>query len=52
MTGHMSGYYDFGNGFQAQLDIGRYLAGDYGATLTIDREFPNSYKCNSDRCVV
>ena len=44
VTGHMSGYYDFGNGFQAQLDIGRYLAGDYGATLTIDREFPNGWK--------
>lgn len=44
VTGHISGYYDFGNGFLAQLDVGRYLAGDYGATLTLDREFANGWK--------
>ena len=44
MTGHVSGYYDFGNGFQAQLDVGRYLAGDYGATLALDREFANGWR--------
>tara|TARA_R110002049_G_scaffold306681_1_gene505586 strand:- start:3491 stop:5578 length:2088 start_codon:yes stop_codon:yes gene_type:complete len=43
-TGHVSGYYDFRNGFVGQLDVGRYLAGDYGATVSIDREFNNGFK--------
>ena len=43
-TGHVSGYWDIGNGFHAQLDAGRYLAGDWGATLTVDREFNNGWK--------
>ena len=43
-TGHVSGYYDFGNGFQAQVDVGRYLAGDVGATLAITREFENGWR--------
>lgn len=43
-TGHLSGYYDFGKGFQAQLDVGRYLAGDWGATFALDREFANGWK--------
>lgn len=43
-TGHVSAYWDVGNGFHAQLDAGRYLAGDWGATLTIDREFNNGWK--------
>lgn len=44
VTGHASAYYDFGNGFFGQLDVGRYLAGDYGATVSIDREFNNGFK--------
>ena len=44
VTGHVSGYYAFNNGFQAQLDVGRYLAGDVGATLSIDRQFANGWK--------
>jgi len=44
LTGHASAYYDFGNGFLGQLDVGRYLAGDYGATVSIDREFNNGFK--------
>ena len=32
------------NGFQAQLDVGRYLAGDVGATLSLDREFANGMR--------
>lgn len=44
VTGHVSGYYNFNNGFLAQIDIGRYLAGDIGATLSIDREFANGWK--------
>nr|WP_246107231.1 YjbH domain-containing protein [Puniceibacterium confluentis] len=42
--GHASAYYDFGNGFHGQLDMGRYLAGDYGATLSLDREFANGWR--------
>ena len=44
LNGHLSAYYDFGNGFHGQLDVGRYLAGDYGATITVDREFANGWK--------
>ncbi len=42
-TGHVSAYYDLGNGYQTQLDVGRYLAGDWGATLSVDREFENGW---------
>ncbi|NDU99384.1 YjbH domain-containing protein [Pseudoroseicyclus tamaricis] len=41
VTGHGSVYYDFENGFVAQMDAGRYLAGDWGATFSLDREFDN-----------
>lgn len=44
LTGHVSAYYDFGNGFHGQLDVGRYLAGDYGATVSLDREFANGWR--------
>lgn len=44
VMGHVSAYYDFGNGFHGQLDVGRYLAGDYGATVTVDREFANGWR--------
>ena len=44
VTGHVSGYMDFGNGFHGQLDVGRYLAEDWGATLTLDREFNNGWR--------
>lgn len=43
-TGHVSGYYKFKDGFHAQLDVGRYLAGDIGATLSVKREFENGWK--------
>lgn len=39
-TGHVSAYYDLGQDYTAQLDIGRYLAGDWGATVSLDRVFP------------
>ncbi|MGP3696609.1 YjbH domain-containing protein [Rhodobacter sp. NSM] len=44
VTGHASVYYDLGNQFIGQVDVGRYLAGDYGATLSLDREFENGWK--------
>ncbi|KIC36399.1 hypothetical protein RA26_13140 [Leisingera sp. ANG-M7] len=43
-TGHISAYYDLPGEYHAQVDAGRYLAGDYGATLTLDREFANGFK--------
>ena len=44
VTGHVSAYWDMRNGFAAQLDVGRYLAGDTGATLTLERRFDNGWK--------
>lgn len=43
-TGHLSVYYELAQGFHAQLDVGRYLAGDVGATLSVDREFANGIR--------
>ncbi|MFQ6553750.1 YjbH domain-containing protein [Aestuariibius insulae] len=44
VTGHVSAYYDFDNGFMGQVDMGRYLAGDTGATVSLDREFDNGFR--------
>ncbi|MFC3119472.1 YjbH domain-containing protein [Jhaorihella thermophila] len=44
VTGHASIYYDLPAGFRAQVDAGRYLAGDWGATFALDREFNNGFK--------
>ena len=43
MTGHVSAYYDMDNGFLAQIDAGRYLAGDIGATVSLNRQFRNGW---------
>lgn len=43
-TGHVSAYYDLGGGFQGQLDLGRYLAGDLGATLRLERVFASGLR--------
>ncbi|SDE59755.1 Exopolysaccharide biosynthesis protein YbjH [Ruegeria marina] len=42
-TGHASAYMDFGNGLHGQVDVGRYLAGDVGATFAMDRIFANGW---------
>lgn len=44
LTGHVSGYLEMGNGFTGQLDVGRYLAGDWGGTLTVIRRFGNGFE--------
>lgn len=44
VSGHISAYYEIGQGFHAQLDIGKYLAGDIGATFSLDREFANGWR--------
>ena len=43
-TGHASAYYDFGKGYLGQVDVGRYLAGDVGATFSMDRMFDNGWQ--------
>ncbi|RJE86441.1 YjbH domain-containing protein [Paracoccus onubensis] len=47
-TGHISAYYEFtegfAQGFTAQLDVGQYLAGDKGATISLTREFANGWR--------
>lgn len=43
-TGHASAYYEFGGGYLGQVDVGRYLAGDIGATVTVTREFANGWR--------
>ena len=37
--GHISLYYDAGGMFDFEVNAGRYLAGDWGATTTISRKF-------------
>lgn len=44
LTGHVSGYYKFKSGFDVQVDVGRYLAGDTGGTFTLNRTFNNGWK--------
>ncbi len=43
-TGHLSAYWQVNDDMSAQLDVGRYLAGDWGATLSVDRVFANGWK--------
>lgn len=43
-TGHVSAYYDIPSGYGLRLDAGRYLAGDWGATFTLDRSFDNGWR--------
>ena len=42
-TGHASLYYQLGNNYHLQLDAGRYLAGDYGGSFSLDRVFNNGW---------
>ena len=37
-------YYDFQRDWAVQLDAGRYLAGDYGATFSLARKFNNGWE--------
>ncbi|SFQ78672.1 YjbH domain-containing protein [Donghicola eburneus] len=43
-SGHVSLYYELGSGYHAQVDVGRYLAGDKGGTLSLAREFENGWR--------
>ncbi len=45
ITGHASLYWDTGwYGISSQIDAGRYLAGDWGGTLTLKRRFANGWE--------
>jgi hypothetical protein len=43
-TGHISFYRRLGENYRGQIDVGRYLAGDYGATLKLERQFNNGWR--------
>jgi hypothetical protein len=43
LSGHGSMYWDAGAGYHVQVDAGRYLAGDWGGTLTLSRRFENGW---------
>lgn len=43
ITGHASAYWELDKGFYAQIDAGRYLAGDWGASVSVDRVFENGW---------
>jgi hypothetical protein len=43
-TGFVSVYYELAQGYTAQLDVGKYLAGDKGATISLTREFANGWR--------
>lgn len=42
-TGHASAYLELGRGYVAEASVGRYLAGDVGGTLSVDRVFANGW---------
>ncbi len=43
-VGHVSLYYDAGGMFDIEVNAGRYLAGDWGATATISRKFGSGWE--------
>ncbi|MFL2794102.1 MAG: YjbH domain-containing protein [Paracoccaceae bacterium] len=43
-VGHLSVYYDAGGMFDVEVNAGRYLAGDWGATTTISRKFGSGWE--------
>lgn len=43
-TGHLTAYWDMGNGYFAQGSVGRYLGGDLGGTVKLERIFKNGWR--------
>ena len=43
-VGHFSIYYDAGGMFNLEINAGRYLAGDWGATTTVSRKFGSGWE--------
>ncbi|SFJ79372.1 YjbH domain-containing protein [Jannaschia pohangensis] len=46
-TAFVSAYYNHGNGFHSQVDVGQYLAGDRGLTYELAREFANGWRVSA-----
>ncbi|NIZ15502.1 YjbH domain-containing protein [Phaeobacter sp. HF9A] len=44
LTGHASAYLELPKNYLAQVDAGRYLAGDIGATFSLTRTFNNGWR--------
>ena len=44
VTGHVTGYTDLPYDMLAAVSVGRYLAGDWGGTMDISREFSNGVR--------
>ncbi len=43
ITGHASAYLELPKNYLLQVDVGRYLAGDYGGTMSLTRSFNNGW---------
>ena len=43
-VGHLTLYYDAGRIFNIEINAGRYLAGDWGATATVSRKFGSGWE--------
>ena len=43
-VGHLNFYYDAGPWFDIEVNAGRFLAGDWGATTTISRTFGSGWE--------
>jgi hypothetical protein len=43
-VGHLSVYYDAGGIFDIEINVGKYLARDFGATTTISRKFGSGWE--------
>ena len=43
LTGHLSAYFQVRKNFQVEINAGRYLAGDWGSTISVDRVFDNGW---------
>lgn len=44
LTGHASAYFELPKNYLMQVDAGRYLAGDLGATFSLVRTFDNGWR--------
>ena len=44
LTGHLSAYFQVSENFQVEVNAGRYLAGDWGSTISVDRVFDNGWR--------
>lgn len=44
LTGHVSAYFQVAENFQVEVNAGRYLAGDWGSTISVDRVFDNGWR--------